>query len=149
MTTHTRIPGLVTAALLALTAAVGPAVAATAAPPEINQKDCEAAGGTFDRVQGVKSCTTTAQVSSTYGPFVSVYDGGFFNPSYRATWRVLETSQLTTTSSQKGNGDVTTQQTSTLISRQLVDKTCQATLFGTSYPASVSDCAALGLYPPA
>jgi len=147
MTIRTRIPGFVTAMLLGLIAILGPAAAASAAPPEINQKDCEATGGTFDRVKGVKSCTTTATSTQVTGPYTSFYDGGFFNPSYRAFWHEQWLWRITTVDSQKGNGEVTTQQGTTLLSRQVVNQQCQMILFGSVLTAPVGDCAAHGLYP--
>lgn len=147
MTIRTRVPSFVSAVLLGLMAILGPAAAASAAPPEINQKDCVAAGGTFDRVKGVKSCTTTSTSTQVVGPFTSYYSGGPFAPSYQAFWSVQSVYQTTTTDSQKGNGDVTTQQSTALVSRTLVNQQCQGTLFGSYYPATVADCAAHGLYP--
>jgi hypothetical protein len=147
MTIRTRVPSFVSAVLLGLIAILGPAAAASAAPPEINQKDCEAAGGTFDRVKGVKSCTTTATSTQVTGPYSAFYDGGFFSPSYRAFWQEQWLWQITTVESQKGNGDVTTQQGTALLSRQVVNQQCQGSLFGSYYPATVADCAAHGLYP--
>ena len=147
MTMNRRVPGSVAVALIALTATLGPTVAAVAAPPEIHQKDCEAAGGTFDRAKGVKTCTTTAQITQVSPTMSAFYDGGFFSPSYRSFYNVQSAWQVTTTDTQKGNGDVTSEQTSTLISRQVVNQRCDGTLFGSYYPATVSDCAAHGLYP--
>lgn len=147
MTIHTRLSGSIAAAALGLTAVLGTATPAVAGPPEINQKDCEAAGGTFDRVKGVKSCTTTSTRSYLTGPHYSEYDGGPFVPSYEAYWSEGWTWQDTTVQSQKGNGEVTSTLSSELLARDVVNKQCRRTFFGTSVWVSPSECESYGLYP--
>lgn len=147
MTIHTRISGSIAVAVLGLTAVLGTAAPAAAGPPEINQRDCEAAGGTFDRVKGVKSCTTTSTRNEVLGPYSSYRYGGFFGVSYEATWFEQLVWQDTTTQTQKGNGDVTTETTPALLSRTVVNQQCEAELMGAYYPASVGDCAVRGMYP--
>lgn len=146
MTIHTRLSGSIAAAALGLTAVLGTATPAAAGPPEINQKDCEAANGTFDRVKGVKSCATTATSSQSFGPFVNIANIAGVN--YEATWMEQWISQVTTTRSQKGNGEVTIQQTSpVLLSRTVFNQECETRLFGILIGTDVQDCQAQGLYP--
>lgn len=148
MTIHTRISGSIAATVLGLTAVLGTAAPAAAGPPEINQKDCEAAGGTFDRVKGVKSCTTISSHTTMTGPYSRYYSGGVFTPSYQSFWSEVWTWEDTTVQSQKGNGEVTTTPTSVLISRNAVNKQCLRTWFGSTSAVPVSECEALGLYAP-
>src|SRR3954454_19455702 len=81
---------------------------ALAAPPEVSQKSCDAAGGSFVRDHGVKSCTTTsvATVTSEHaGPpqSTSLYSG-LVTLDYTGTVREADTVRTTTTQTQKGNG---------------------------------------------
>lgn len=100
---------VVTGALLAFTVLTAtPALAA----PELTQRSCEAAGGSFSRVQGVKTCTTVTRTESwgsetvLPGPYqqVSVFEVRRY-VGVSAEVLVVDT---TTTRTQKGSGTITT-----------------------------------------
>ena len=75
---------------------------ALAAPPEVQQKSCEANQGTFDRDHGVKSCTTTTVHTVTTdgeGPPQTISSpGGLVTVKY--TGMIRETDILRTTTTQ-------------------------------------------------
>ena len=136
MNTYTRTPLALAGAALTFMAVVGTASPAVAAP-EINRSDCEAAGGTFDRERGVKTCTTSATQTNFNIPYEN--DGGLFN----ASWLENQTWQVTTTQSQKGNGEVgTVQTTPVLVSRVVHSRECEADFVGEVDPSFCAE-----LYP--
>lgn len=95
------------------------AAPALAAPPEVSQKNCDAAGGSFDRDHGVKTCTTTSVdtvTSEGAGPKESMGPVAGVTAEFTGTVRETTTVQTTTTQTQKGNGDVTTASTGVLLS---------------------------------
>jgi hypothetical protein len=82
---------------------------ALAAPPEVSQKSCEASGGTFSRDQGVKSCSRVTATEAIGSPIVQ--DGPvnpFTSSFYRGASQRVYSVEVTTTQSQKGNGEVVT-----------------------------------------
>jgi hypothetical protein len=106
---------------------LGTAGTALAAPPEIQQRSCEASGGTFDRDHGVKSCTTTTQSTQLTGPFTSVIGSpGNFLTGISVRTDVLE---VATTQTQKGNGEVTTTQSVTVLSSTVTGRCSQQIAF--------------------
>jgi hypothetical protein len=112
------------------------AAPALAAQPEVNKKSCDAQGGAYTMDQGTKSCTTTttktvtspdiqgtpttpsrfvprplcgvryAYTGSDYDDVCTITDGTFYQ---------VYTQSVTTTRSQKGNGDVTTTSTEPVV----------------------------------
>jgi hypothetical protein len=99
---------------------------ALAAAPEVQQRSCEADGGTFTRDQGVKTCTTT-----TVGTRASVVNAPPYTQTvagyvvrYTGTSLLTETVRTTTTRTQKGNGVVTTDSTSETLSWTIQRLTC-------------------------
>lgn len=100
---------IVTGALLAFTVLTAtPALAA----PEISQRSCEDAGGSFSRQQGTKSCTTVTttetrgQSTALEGP---VSQEGFFTwVHYVGVSEPVVVVETTTTRTQKGNGPIAT-----------------------------------------
>jgi len=132
--------GLVAAAgvagLLVPVLAASPALAS----PEINQADCKAANGTFSREKGVKSCTTTTtQLENNVRQEIQA---GFLT----ATWLENRTWTVTTTQSQKGNGEVNSNsEDPVLVDRLVHSQTCEAELFGNSMQVGIENC--YGLYP--
>jgi hypothetical protein len=129
---------------------------ALAAPPEVSQKNCDAAGGSFDRDHGVKSCTTTSvdTVTSEHaGPRQSMsFGGGLVTVDYTGMVREADIVRSTTTQTQKGNGDVTTSSDSVLLSWSYEWLTCHvdADYFGASFSRNVDPdvCAHPQNYPP-
>jgi hypothetical protein len=130
-------------AAAALVAMAGPALAD---PPEVQQKSCLADGGTFVRDHGVKTCTTTSVDQQTLeGPSVpfsrSEFIGGFavYDITYTGTSRYTATVRTTTARTQKGNGEVTTEQSSELLSSSVEVLTCHVAgeLLGVSFDRDV------------
>ena len=141
---------------------------ALAAPPEITQRSCEATGGTFTRVQGVKQCarSTVTQVAATYGslPYLNLYGplvttqtaSGTTENQLVGTSRRIDTVRTTTTETQKGSGRVTTTTRSVIVSSRVEQISCE--LRTTDYDLSgavlrsrydvrpFADCAALDLF---
>jgi hypothetical protein len=136
--------------IIAITAA--PAVAAA---PEIQQKSCEANGGTFSRDQGTKSCTTTTVDQTTSTPSRSIVDVGSLNvigERYTGVGSVTSQIQTTTTQTQKGNGDVTTIVSMTVLSSSVNEISCTVDeyLFGSKISSSAapfSACEGYYLFP--
>jgi hypothetical protein len=142
---HVSLPAALGAGLLAL----GPAVLAQpahAASPEITAKSCAAQGGTFDRVQGVKSCTVTETDTVTAGPFSASTSGAII--VYTATWWTSEVTETTTTQYQKGGGDMTTEQSQVVTTGvDLASRECWENFWGTVKMVPVSTCESYSLYP--
>ena len=131
-----RTPATLAGAVLALATVVGAAPPAQAAPPEVNRDDCQAAGGTFDKDKGVKTCTTTATFTDSNIPGFAQTTGGLL----KATWLMDLTYQVTTTATQKGNGDVTTTAgTPVLTGRHVHSQSCEFL----GIPGTATDCAEL------
>ena len=136
---------------------LGVAAPALAAPPEIQQKSCEAGGGTFARDHGTKSCTTTSveQFTSPPTPYI-VFLGDAYRTGaeYTAVFSRTYQVQTTTTDSQKGNGEVTTTQSTSVLSSTVNEINCteEDMLFGIVFSTSsqpVGVCEGLGLFPSA
>jgi len=106
--------------------AVLSAAPALAAPPEISQKNCDAAGGTFARDQGVKTCTTSTTDQFTTPPtsLVAWFGSKVGGEEYTGVSTRTDVIQTTTQQSQKGNGDVTTTQSSSVISSTVTPMSC-------------------------
>jgi hypothetical protein len=119
---------------------------ALAAPPEIQQKSCEADGGTFERDHGVKSCTTTTQTTQVTGPVTSVV--GSPGNSLTGVSRRVDVVSVSTTQSQKGNGDVTTTQTSTVLSSTVTGLSCTQQIAFLTFSVDNSVCAQNGAFLP-
>jgi hypothetical protein len=135
---------------------------ALAAPPEIQQKTCEDAGGTFGRERGVKSCTTTSSVEVA-GPPVTEAEpvrGPQFS-HYIGVSRRIDTVQTTTVESQKGNGDVSSASSDAVVDTRIEPLSCTyknvqivgGGVFGGGgftiidyFPRPLSDCASRGLF---
>ena len=122
---------------------------ALAAPPEIQQKSCEADGGTFTRDQGTKSCTTTTETTTNTGPvpISAAYAIGTLNGVSSRSDQL----SITTTQTQKGNGPVTTSRRVTVLSSTVTPVSCtwdypEAGIWG--YPVDNSFCADNGAFLP-
>jgi hypothetical protein len=135
---------------------------ALAAPPEINQKACEDAGGTFGRERGVKSCTTTSSVEVAGPPITEAepVPGSQFS-HYIGVSRRIDTVQTTTVESQKGNGDVSSASSDAVVDTRIEPLSCTyknvqivgGGVFGGGdftiidyFPRPLSDCASRGLF---
>ena len=139
---------IVVAAALGILGAATPALAA---PPEVQQKSCEANGGTFTRDHGTKTCTTTTQDSYTSDPVVNTLTGplipgqGF---AFVLTWvsTVTDVVSVTTTQTQKGNGAVTTTQSMTVLSSTVAPVSCTLEVLGATSTEDDDVCAQNGLF---
>lgn len=136
---------------------------ALAAPPEINEKSCEEAEGTFSRERGVKSCTTTSS-REVAGPAITRAEPvpGPQYSQYIGVSRRVDTVQTTTVESQKGNGEVSSTSSDTVVASRVDGISCtyksvqivwSGGIFGGSpqtvvnyYPASYSECISRGLF---
>ncbi len=118
---------------------------ALAAPAEVSAKTCQ---GDFSRDHGVKTCTTTTTDQLTTPPVTIVNDfyTAFGTDRYIGVSRRTDVVETTTTESQKGNGDVTTTQSSSVLSSSVVPVSCtlQQTIafITTTGQAAFTDCAA-------
>ena len=143
------IVGVVVGAALVVCSPAG------AAAPEISQKSCQAADGTFTRDQGTKTCTTTSVAPVTGWPTESSILGGSFGTGiqYTAVYSFTDQVQTTTIQSQKGNGPVTTTQSTTVLSTTTNEISCtgeilfQFTVVSSSTLPLV-ECESLNLFPP-
>ena len=136
---------------------------AVAASPEIQQKACEDAGGTFGRERGVKSCTTTSSVEVARPPVTEAepVPGPQFS-QFIGVSRRIDTVRTTTVESQKGNGEVTSTSSDAVVATRIEPLSCtyksvqivySGGIFGGSpqtvvnpYPSPLADCAARGLF---
>lgn len=129
---------------------------ALAAPPEVQQKSCEADQGTFERDHGVKTCTTTSThsfTSSVIPSSVSAVDAYQTGIRYEGTYTLTYEVQTTTTESQKGNGPVTSTESSTVLSTTVNEISCTGViLFGgvviSTSTLPLAECEAAGVFPP-
>lgn len=124
-----------------LTGLLLPAVVAApalAAKPVVNRADCEASGGTFAHAQGVKTCTTTTQDTTTTP---GTRTAGILT----ATFTVVTVYAITTTQTQKGNGEVTTDTNATVLSQTVTAKTCRVDIY--NLYINPNECEQAGLYP--
>ena len=137
----------------------GPAAAA----PEVSKMSCAQQGGTFSQTNGTKSCTTST-TQTTAGPTLYTVASDatcaqgdsatdVFCYFYQGTYHVVTTVGVTTTRSQKGNGAVTTTDTTTPVSSTVVPDGCTRNEQHTDpfrydiIPVPISECADRGLYP--
>lgn len=112
------------------------AAPAQAAQPEVSKQSCESQGGTFTNDRGTRSCTTTTTETVTspvlqgtpttpsrYVPSALCFRYDYQGPGDYAdvctitngTYYQVSTQSVTTTRSQKGNGDVTTTSTAPVV----------------------------------
>lgn len=136
---------------------------ALAAPPEISERSCEEASGTFSRERGVKSCTTTSS-REVAGPAVTLAEPvpGPQYSQYIGVSQRVDTVQTTTVDSQKGNGEVTSTSSDAVVGTRVDAISCtyksvqvvwSGGIFGGSpqiitnyYPASYSECISRNLF---
>ena len=97
---------------------------ALAAPPEISEKSCEEAQGTFSRERGVKSCTTTSSVEVPRAPVTRIGQVPFSQNEYIGVSRRVDTVRTTTVESQKGNGEVTSTSSDAIVASRVEQLTC-------------------------
>ena len=134
---------------------------ALAAPPEISEKSCEEAQGTFSRERGVKSCTTTSSVEVPRSPVTEAEPvPGPQYSQYIGVSRRIDTVQTTTVQSQKGNGEATSTSSDAVVATRIEAISCTfksvqivgGGVFGGGftiidyYPRPLSDCASRGLF---
>jgi hypothetical protein len=136
---------------------------ALAAPPEISEKSCEEAQGTFSRERGVKSCTTTSS-REVAGPAITLAEPvpGPQYSQYIGVSRRVDTVETTTVESQKGNGEVSSSSSDAVVASRVDGISCtyksvqvvwSGGIFGGSpqtvvnyYPVSYSECISRGLF---
>ena len=119
MNIHKRSPLAIAFTTFTIAAVVATAAPAIAAPPAINLSNFFTANGTFSKQKGVKSCTTTTNISPNNVP-MQLHNGPFI-----ATWLEDRTYALTTTPTLNGNGEVSsTSEPPVLLSRVAHAQTC-------------------------
>ena len=98
---------------------------ALAAPPEIQQKTCEDAGGAFSRERGVKSCTTTSSREVARPP-VTIAEPvpGPQYSQYIGVSQRIDTVETTTVESQKGNGEVSSSSSDAVVASRVEAISC-------------------------
>jgi hypothetical protein len=98
---------------------------AAAAPPEIGPAACAEADGTFSRERGVKSCTTVA-LDEVARPAVTRMEQvpTAQHSQYIGVSRRVDTVRTTTVASQKGNGEVTSISTETIVASRVEQISC-------------------------
>src|SRR5215218_5165658 len=128
-------------------AASGTRAAACAGPPPLvpprAPRSCEAGGGAFSRDHGVKSCTTTTQTQQTIPVVRSISTGA--GSTLTAVGSRTDVLALTTTQTQKGNGEVTTDQSATVLSSSVTAISCTWEVFGIRMQYPNSYCEQNGL----
>lgn len=122
------------------------ATVADAAPPEVGRKPCDAQDGILSNDQGTKTCTTVS-------PYTEVDKGtgivGQVPSAYlRGDYHVVLTLQITTTQSERGNGEVTTTSDVQVLSREIVKDDCLFITGDTTQSWPISTCDQYGVYPP-
>lgn len=133
-----------------------PKSVALAAPPEVNQRSCEEAGGTFARHHGTKTCTIVGDGRGTGSTLVSRVEGPYEQVGFVMAVRyVAERYRLTvitpvSTTSQKGSGPVTTTVTEETTEPEdvwcWVEQWAEGNLVGVEI-SPASECQARGLTP--
>ena len=146
---------LVAAGVAALLETAIVATPALAARPEVNKQSCADRGGTFANGTGTKSCTTTTTEAVTGEPVsipATLGDCSSVCSRYLVGYRVDQAVRITTVDSQRGNGDVTTTSTTTVLSSTVVPLSCEeedylggVQVSSEHQPTQV--CADRGLYP--
>jgi hypothetical protein len=119
--------------------------------PEVPQKSCEAGGGTFARSQGTKTCTPTSTASYTSDEFPNSQTGPFIPGQAYAfvltgVSTVTDVISTTTTQTQKGNGDVTTVQSATVVSSTVNPVSCTLVIGSHTFVEDNDLCAQNGLF---
>jgi hypothetical protein len=133
---------------------------ALAAPPEVSERSCEEAQGTFGRERGVKSCTTTSSVEVPRAPVTLIGQVPLSQNQYIGVSRRIDTVETTTVESQKGNGEVTSTSSDAVVASRVEQLSCTyrvvsivgGGLFGGGFTVieyhqrPLADCASRGLF---
>lgn len=125
--------------------------------PELDKRSCQAAGGSWTKAEGTRTCTQVQQ-EQRVGPVltrsVRVEGGPRTGPTVDliGTYRVVRVVETTTTSSQHGNDAVLTTSTERELSAAVERLTCRRALADVPEPRptvddSIATCAAAGVYP--
>jgi hypothetical protein len=142
--------------LAALAMFLVPKSIAVASSPEVKQRSCEDAGGTFSRHHGTKTCTIVSVGRVTSSTLVSRVEGPYEDVGFLVADRyVAERYRFNlmtpvTTTSQKGNRPVTTTMTNETTEPEevecAVEHWASGMLFGVE-SAPLGECQARGLTP--